>query len=148
MTEWQRGGELALRLGIDIVELTAERAVATMPVAGNRQVSGVMHGGAYCVLAETLGSIAANVHAGDGRRAVGVDINATHTRPAASGLVRAVCTAIHLGSTTTVHEIVIEDADGRRVSTARITNALIARQDAAPSSAAAPRRTTTEDPCD
>jgi 1,4-dihydroxy-2-naphthoyl-CoA hydrolase len=118
------GVELAYRLGIEVLELTAERAVGTMPVVGNRQVSGIVHGGAYCVLAETLGSLAANVHAGPGRISMGVDINATHTRPAAEGLVTAVCTAVHLGSTLAVHEIVMTDDQGRRVSTARITNLL------------------------
>ncbi len=116
--------ELAEKLGIEILELTAARAVATMPVVGNRQVTGVMHGGAYCVLAETLGSLAANVQAGPGRVAMGVDINATHTRSASEGVVTAVCTAVHLGSTLTVHEIAMSDEQGRRVSTARITNLL------------------------
>lgn len=116
--------ELADRMGIEVTELGPDRAVGTMPVAGNRQVSGVMHGGAYCVLAETLGSLAANVHAGPGRLAVGIDINATHTRSASSGHVTGVCTAVHLGSTITVHEIVIRDEGGRRVSTCRITNML------------------------
>ncbi len=118
------GVEMSARVGIVISELTAERAVATMPVEGNRQVTGVMHGGAFCVLAETLGSLAANVHAGAGRVALGVDINATHTRPAKSGLVTGICTAIYLGTTLTVHEVVMNDDEGRRVSTARITNVL------------------------
>ena len=116
--------ELNSRIGIEIVELSAQRAVGTMPVVGNRQVTGAMHGGAYCVLAETLGSLAANVHAGPGRVALGIDINATHTRGATRGLVTGICSAIHLGRTLTVHEIVISDEDGRRVSTARITNVL------------------------
>jgi uncharacterized protein (TIGR00369 family) len=120
--------ELADRLGIEILELTPERSVATMPVEGNRQVSGIMHGGAYCVLAETLGSLAANAHAGEGRLAMGVDINATHTRSVSSGVVTAVCTAIHLGSTLAVHEIVVSDEHGRRLSTARITNLLRKRR--------------------
>lgn len=116
--------ELAEKLGIEILELTAERAVATMPVVGNRQVTGIMHGGAYCVLAETLGSLAANAHAGSGRIAMGIDINATHTRAVSEGVVTGVCTAIHLGSTLAVHEIAISDEQGRRLSTARITNLL------------------------
>jgi 1,4-dihydroxy-2-naphthoyl-CoA hydrolase len=124
--------ELADRLGIRILELAADRAIATMPVEGNRQVTGVLHGGASCVLAETLGSLAANVHAGPDRVALGVDINATHTRSAAEGVVTGVCTAIHLGSTMTVHEIVISDGAGRRVSTCRITN-VIRRRPPAPS---------------
>lgn len=118
------GVELAELMGIQILELTAEHAVATMPVEGNRQVSGVVHGGAYCVLAETLGSLAAGVHAGPGKVALGVDINATHTRAASSGMVTGVCTALFLGRSMTVHEIVMTDEQGRRLSTARITNTL------------------------
>lgn len=124
MSEAVRSVELADRLGIEILTLTADYAEATMPVDGNRQVSGVVHGGAYCVLAETLGSLAAGVHAGPGRLALGVDINATHTRSASTGHVTAVCKAIHLGSTLAVHEIMISDDQGRRLSTARITNLL------------------------
>ena len=121
------GGELAALMGIRFIELTAERAVATMPVAGHRQVTGRLHGGAHCVLAETVGSMAANVHAGPDRVAVGVDINATHTRGVEDGHVTAVCTAVHLGSSLTVHEVAINDSRGHRLSTARITNAIIAR---------------------
>jgi 1,4-dihydroxy-2-naphthoyl-CoA hydrolase len=118
------GVELADRLGIEISVLTAERAIASMPVDGNRQVTGVMHGGAYCVLAETLGSLAANIHAGPDRVALGVDINATHTRSARAGSVTGVCTALHLGGSLTVHEVVVFDETGAILSTARITNVL------------------------
>ena len=111
-------------MGIVISVLTAERAIASMPVDGNRQVTGVMHGGAYCVLAETLGSLAANIHAGSDRVALGVDINATHTRSAGAGSVTGVCTALHLSGSLTVHEVVVYDQTGAILSTARITNAL------------------------
>lgn len=117
-------GALVVKMGIVFEELTAQRAVATMPVAGNTQVAGILHGGAHAVLAETLGSFAAWCHAGPGRHAVGVDINATHHRAAARGVVKGTCTAIHLGSTLTTHEIAITDEEGRRLSTARITNLL------------------------
>lgn len=115
-------GALAERMGILCVELSAERSVAVMPVEGNTQPIGLLHGGAYCVLGESLGSMAANVHAGPGRFAVGVDINATHTGSAVSGWVTGECTAIHLGGSMTVHEIVITDETGKRCSTVRITN--------------------------
>ncbi|GAA1738142.1 hypothetical protein GCM10009746_20950 [Microbacterium paludicola] len=123
--EWlhQRGvGVLAERMGVQFTEFSAERSVATMPVEGNTQPVGLMHGGAYVVLGETMGSMSANYHAGPGRLAVGLDINATHTRSARTGVVTATCTAIHLGRTTTVHEIVVVDESGRRCSTVRITN--------------------------
>lgn len=119
----ERGmGELAERMGLEFVEFSVQRCVATMPVEGNTQPVGLMHGGAYVVLGESLGSMAANLHAGPGRLAVGVDINATHTRSARSGLVTGVCTPVHLGRTITVHEIVVTDDQGRRCSTIRITN--------------------------
>lgn len=123
--EWaaRRGvGSLADKMGFEWVEFTLDRCVATMPVEGNTQPVGLMHGGAYVVLGESLGSMAANLHAGPGRLAVGVDINATHTRSATSGTVTGVCTPIHLGRTITVHQIVITDDQGRLCSTVRITN--------------------------
>ncbi|MCT9820204.1 hotdog fold thioesterase [Microbacterium sp. W1N] len=123
--EWaaQRGmGALAEKMGLHFTEFTVERCVATMPVEGNTQPVGLMHGGAYVVLGESLGSMAANLHAGPDRLAVGVDINATHTRSATSGIVTGVCTPVHLGRSITVHEIVVSDDQGRRCSTIRITN--------------------------
>jgi len=123
--EWAatRGmGALAQKMGLEFTEFTVERCVATMPVEGNTQPVGLLHGGAYVVLGESLGSMAANLHAGPGRLAVGVDINATHTRSATSGIVTGVCTPIHLGRSMTVHEIVVTDDQGRRCSTVRITN--------------------------
>lgn len=115
-------GALAEKMGLEFTEFTVERSVATMPVEGNTQPVGLLHGGAYVVLGESLGSMAANLHAGPGRLAVGVDINATHTRSATSGIVTGVCTPIHLGRSMTVHEIVVTDDQGRRCSTIRITN--------------------------
>jgi uncharacterized protein (TIGR00369 family) len=118
-------GELAENMGIKLLELSAERAVATMPVEGNRQPLGLLHGGAYVVLAETLGSMAANVWAHSKNKfAVGIEVNASHSNSAREGLVTATCEAITLGSTLTVHQIVVVDAEGRRLSTIRITNLL------------------------
>lgn len=115
-------GALATKMGMEFLEFSIDRCVATMPVEGNTQPVGLMHGGAYVVLGESLGSMAANLHAGAGRLAVGVDINATHTRSATSGVVTGVCTPLHLGRSITVHEIVVSDDQGRRCSTIRITN--------------------------
>lgn len=117
-------GTLAEKMGIEILELSAERAVATMPVEGNTQPLGVLHGGAHVVLAESLGSFAANVWAHPDKVAMGIEINASHSRSISSGKVTAVCTAINLGKTLTVHEIAVSDQDGRRLSTIRITNFL------------------------
>ena len=115
-------GELATKMGIELVSLSAERAEATMPAAGNTQPFGVVHGGAYVVLAESLGSMAANVWAGADQVAVGIEVNASHSRSAREGVIRAVATAIHLGRTLTTHEVAITDEAGRRLSTVRITN--------------------------
>jgi uncharacterized protein (TIGR00369 family) len=115
-------GALGAKMGIEFIEFSAERAVARMPVEGNTQPAMLMHGGAYVVLGESLGSVAANLHAGEDRLAVGIEINATHHRSATSGWVTGVCTPIHLGRTLTTHEIVVTDETGRRCSTIRITN--------------------------
>lgn len=119
----ERGvGELAQKMGIEIIELSAERAVAKMPVAGNTQPRGLLHGGAYLVLGETLGSFAANVWAQPDGYAVGIEISASHSKSATSGFVTGTATAISLGRTLTVHEIVVTDEKGDRLSTVRITN--------------------------
>ncbi|WP_414601881.1 hotdog fold thioesterase [Micrococcus sp.] len=116
---------LALKLGIVFLEVSAQRTVATMPVAGNEQPVGLLHGGAHLVLAETLGSVAAAMHAGPDRGVVGTEIGATHHRAARSGLVTGTATAVHLGRTLTTHEIVMTDEQGRRLSTARMTNMVL-----------------------
>jgi len=118
---------LADRMGITIVEASAERVVGTMPVAGNIQPYGLLHGGASCVLAETLGSLASALHAGPDRITVGVEINATHHRAATDGLVTGVTTLLHGGRTITTHEIVITNEAGRRVCTSRLTCMLMDR---------------------
>lgn len=115
-------GELADAMGIEFLELSHERTVGRMRVKGNRQSVGFLHGGAFVVLGESLGSVAANLHAGRGRLAVGVDVNATHIRSATEGHVTGVCTPIHLGRSLTVHEIVITDDEGRTCCSMRITN--------------------------
>jgi uncharacterized protein (TIGR00369 family) len=116
------------RMGIKIVEASAQRAVATMPVAGNTQPYGLLHGGASCVLAETLGSLAAALHAGPGKLTVGIEISASHHRAASSGLVTAVATMAHGGSTLATYDIVITDDRQRRVCTARLSCLLLDRE--------------------
>ena len=118
-------GALNDRMGIELQEISPERVVATMPVEGNTQPYGLLHGGASVVLAETLGSVGSALHAGPSRIAVGLDINATHHRSATSGTVTGVATAIHLGRTSASYEIVITDESGRRICTSRITCALV-----------------------
>jgi len=117
-----QGGELAQKMGIELVELGAERSVARMPVEGNRQVVGLLHGGAHVVLAESLGSMSAAIHAGPNKIAVGIEINATHSRSVTEGVVEATCEALVLGRTLATHQITIRDEAGNRLSTVRMTN--------------------------
>jgi uncharacterized protein (TIGR00369 family) len=117
------------RMGIEVLEASTERLVATMPVEGNTQPYGLLHGGASVVLAETLGSIGAALHAGPGKAVVGLDINATHHRAARSGLVTGTATPVSLGRTLACYEVVVTDEDGRRICTSRITCLI---RDAAP----------------
>jgi uncharacterized protein (TIGR00369 family) len=112
---------LNARMGIEVIEASAERLVATMPVEGNTQPYGLLHGGASVVLAESLGSIGSALHAGPDKVVVGVDINATHHRAARAGLVTGVATPLSVGRTLSVWEIVISDEEGKRVCTSRIT---------------------------
>src|ERR1700683_4181858 len=100
---------LASRMGIEITEASAERVAGTMPVDGNVQPYGLLHGGASCVLAETLGSLGAALHAGSGRFAVGIEISATHHRAVSGGVVTGVATRVHGGRTTATYEIAISD---------------------------------------
>ena len=114
------------RLGIVLLEASPERVVATMPVAGNIQPYGVLHGGASVVLAETIGSVGAALHAARlfNGIAVGIEINATHHKPVRSGLVTGVATPLRLGGMIASYEIIVTDEGGERVCTARLTCAL------------------------
>nr|WP_233121363.1 hotdog fold thioesterase [Tersicoccus sp. Bi-70] len=116
------GSGLADRMGIVFTELSADRCVATMPVEGNTQPAGLLHGGAHVVLAETLGSTAASLWAGPGATVVGTDVNATHHRGVRDGVVTGTATPLHRGRTLATYEVVMTDEAGRRLSTARITN--------------------------
>jgi 1,4-dihydroxy-2-naphthoyl-CoA hydrolase len=113
-------------MGIEFAEASAQRVVATMPVEGNTQPYGLLHGGASCVFAETIGSVGAALHAAEimGGIAVGVDINASHHKGVRSGQVTGVATAIKLGRSFAWYEIVITDDEGDRVCTARLTCAV------------------------
>lgn len=114
-------GALAERMGIELLEAAPERVTGRMPVEGNTQPYGLLHGGASAVLAETLGSIASALHAGPGRMAVGVELSCTHHRAATAGWVTGVATPLHAGSTVATYDIRIADDAGRPVCTARLT---------------------------
>jgi 1,4-dihydroxy-2-naphthoyl-CoA hydrolase len=114
-------GTLADRMGIKILSASASQVVATMPVDGNVQPLGLLHGGASCVLAETIGSLGAALHAGMRRTVVGIEISATHHRGVREGEVTAVATLVHGGRTLATYDIVVTDEAGRRVCTSRLT---------------------------
>ncbi|WP_418276975.1 hotdog fold thioesterase [Isoptericola jiangsuensis] len=121
--DWRHAasGTLLERTGIELTAVTADSTSGSMPVAGNTQPAGLLHGGATAALAETLGSVAAQVHAGTGRNAVGIELNITHHRGLRDGHVHGTATAIHRGRSTAAYEIVVVDDDGRRIATARLT---------------------------
>ena len=114
-------GTLIERMGIVLTEATVDRVVGTMPVTGNTQPYGLLHGGASVVLAETLGSFGSALHAGPGRIAVGIEINATHHRAGTSGLVTGVAIPITLGRTLASWAVQITDDEQRLICTSRIT---------------------------
>ena len=116
------------KMGIEIIEASPQRMVGTMPVEGNTQPIGLLHGGANVVLAETLGSVGAHLHAGPNRKVVGVDVNATHHKSATSGIVTAVATAVTLGKTLCCYEVEITNDKGERTCSARITCLILAER--------------------
>ncbi|MDA2815169.1 PaaI family thioesterase [Nocardiopsis sp. RSe5-2] len=115
------GGGLGERMGIELVEASPERVVGRMPVDGNTQPYGLLHGGASCVLAETLGSVGSALIAGEGRIAVGIEISATHHRAATEGHITGTATPVHAGRTLATWDIEITRDDGKRVCTSRLT---------------------------
>ena len=115
-------GELPAAMGIEYVEVGAERLVATMPVEGNRQPFGLLHGGASGVLIETAGSIAATMHAYPiGKIAVGIELSVSHHRGVREGLITCTVTATALGRSLASYQAEIVDAEGNRVATGRLT---------------------------
>ena len=125
----ERGsGALDKKMGIEILEASPDRLVGRMPVEGNTQPIGLLHGGANVVLAESLGSIGTQLNAGPTRRIVGVDINATHHKSAMSGYVTGVATAVSIGKTLCVYEVVITNEQGQRTCSARITCMILAER--------------------
>lgn len=114
-------GELAERMGIKLIEVSAQKTVGSMPVEGNRQPLGLLNGGANAVLAETLGSIAANVHAFPEKVAVGIDLQISHHRPATRGSLIATATALHLGKTLGTYQIEVVDDKEKLIASAKLS---------------------------
>lgn len=119
----QSAGTLVERMGITIVELTAERVVGTMPVEGNTQPMGLLHGGASAALAETLGSLGAALHGHTLGRpfAVGVELSVSHHKAVRAGTVTGIATPLHRGGSLATYEIVITDEGGDRICTGRLS---------------------------
>lgn len=113
--------QLPTRMGIEVLESSPERVVGTMPVAGNRQPFGLLHGGASGVLVETLGSLAAAEHTLPERFPVGLELTCTHHRGATDGLLTGVATPMHVGRSISTFEVVITDERGRRTCTGKLT---------------------------
>ena len=124
----EMSGALNSKMGFELLAITPERVVGRMPVAGNTQPYGLWHGGASCVLAETLASMGSHMHGQPNRIAVGVDINATHHRSVTAGWVTGTATALHLGRSVASYDIMITDDADRRVCTARVTCQLVSPQ--------------------
>jgi len=125
----ERGrGTLDKKMGIEIIEASPERLVGTMPVEGNTQPFGLLHGGANVVLAESLGSVGTHLHAGPTRRIVGIEINASHHKAATSGVVTGVATAVTLGKTLCTYNVEITNDKGEKTCTARITCLILAER--------------------
>lgn len=126
---WSSPGTLMERMGIVIESVSATECVGSMPVAGNTQPFGLLHGGASAALAETVGSYAAQAHAGSAGRAVGLELSITHHRSATHGNVRARAQAVHLGRTTASYLIEVWDEADRRISSARLTCLVLASEE-------------------
>ena len=125
----ERGrGALDKKMGIEIIEASPQRLVGTMPVDGNTQPFGLLHGGANVVLAESLGSVGAHLHAGTTRRVVGIEISASHHKSATSGIVTAVATAVTLGKTLCTYNVEITNDKGEKTCSARIKCLILAER--------------------
>jgi uncharacterized protein (TIGR00369 family) len=121
-------GALDKKMGIEITEASPQRLVGRMPVEGNTQPFGLLHGGANVVLAESLGSVGTHLHAGPTRRIVGIEISASHHKSATEGYVTAVATAVTLGKTLCTYNVEITNDKGEKTCTARITCLILAQR--------------------
>lgn len=117
---------LCEHLGIEVTEIGDDFLQATMPVDHRtRQLLGILHGGASVSLAETLGSIAANLACKEGYYCLGLDINANHIRPGKPPYVTGIARPLHIGNSTSVWEIKIYNVGGKLVCISRLTMAVL-----------------------
>jgi len=115
---------LAERLGIEWVELAPDRVVARMPVEGNVQPYGILHGGATAALCETVASVGTALRVGAEKRVTGIELNINHLRSATQGFVSATGIPLHVGRTTAVWDMRVEDEQGRLIAASRLTLAI------------------------
>lgn len=121
LSDHLRAEQLADRMGLELLKITHEEVVGRLPVAGNRQPFGLLHGGANAVLAETLGSVLSALHAMPERFPVGLELACTHHGSATDGFVTGTARLLHLGRSTSTTEIVVVDERGRRTCSAKLT---------------------------
>ncbi|TQN42790.1 uncharacterized protein (TIGR00369 family) [Blastococcus colisei] len=116
------------KLGIEIVDWDLDRLVARMPVEGNTQPYGLLHGGATCSLVETVGSYAAALRAGPEASVVGIELSASYVRAVTSGHVTAVCTPVGDGQPVASFLVEVTDDSGRLTASARLTCMVLPRR--------------------
>lgn len=126
---WQ--DTLMNRMGMRIISQSPEHTVIEMPIPGNTQPQGLLHGGASAALAETVASHSAILHAqrliGDNAVAVGVELNISHLKAGRGSLIRATAEALHLGRSSTVHTVRITDEDRQLIAVARVSNRILSK---------------------
>ena len=120
VNENMRGG-LPEKLGIEYLELSAERVVARMPVAGNVQPYGILHGGATAALCETVASVGTALQVPAEKRVTGIELNINHLRAVREGSVTATGAPVHRGRTTAVWDMRVHDDEGRLIAVSRLT---------------------------
>lgn len=114
-------GTLMARLRIEFLESTPDKVVARMPVEGNIQPFGILHGGATAALCETVASLGAALAAGPERIALGIETNVNHIRAVHAGHVTATAVPLHSGNTTAVWDVCVVDDEGRQTAVSRVT---------------------------
>jgi uncharacterized protein (TIGR00369 family) len=114
-------GTLMEKLGLEFLEIGVKRLRARIPVQGNTQIYGILHGGATAALVETIGSYGTAVVVGLDKIVTGVELNVNHIRAVKEGWVTATAEPLHVGRTTAVWDMRIHDDEGRLVAAGRLT---------------------------
>jgi uncharacterized protein (TIGR00369 family) len=120
------------KLGMEWVEVGPERMVARIPVAGNTQPYGLLHGGATAALCETIASVGTALAAGLDRLSLGTTLTVNHLRPARDGHVTATGVPVHMGRTSAVWDMRVTDDKGKLVAVSRLTLAIRERTSGSP----------------